>query len=283
MIKNENQHSYAIYLIVLAMLCVQSGTAIAKFLFPVLGPGGTVSLRLGIASLILLIFFRVKIWGRKKSDYVLCLLYGVCLAGMNLSFYYAIKLIPMGLGTTIEFVGPLTLAMMLSRKYTDFIWAGLAALGIVFIAPWNHSSGVSLTGISLAVLAGTFWAGYILCGKRVSQRMESIDAVALGMAFAFLLVLPFGLSDGFVVKLNMKWFLLGFCVALLSSAIPFSLDMKAFKKVSSQTYSILMSMHPALAALSGLLFLSEHLSSLQMISVLLVIAASIGSTITSAK
>lgn len=283
MIKKENQHSYAIYLVVLAMLCVQSGTAIAKFLFPVLGPGGTVSLRLGIASLILLLLFRVKILGRKKSDYVLCLLYGGCLAGMNLSFYYAIKLIPMGLGTTIEFVGPLTLAMILSRKYTDFIWAGLAALGIVLIAPWNHSSTVSFTGILLAVLAGAFWAGYILCGKRVSQRMESTDAVALGMAFAFLLVLPFGLSDDFVAKLNMKWLLLGICVALLSSAIPFSLDMKAFKKVSSQTYSILMSLHPALAALSGLLFLSEHLSFLQMISILLVIAASMGSTITSTK
>lgn len=283
MIKKINQHSLGIYLVILAMACVQSGTAIAKFLFPVLGPAGTVSLRLGIASLLLLVIFKVKIVGRNRLDYAWCLLYGLCLAGMNLSFYYAIKFIPMALGTTIEFTGPLALAIILSRKYQDFIWAGLAGLGIALITPWSNTNGIHLGGIALAALAGTFWVGYILCGKLVSQKMKSIDAVALGMGFAFLLVLPFGLNDGFVEKLNIKWLLLGVCVALLSSAIPFSLDMRAFKNLSSKTYSILMSLHPALAALSGFIFLGERLNLIQTLAVLSVIIASIGSAITSKK
>ncbi|MCL1668553.1 DMT family transporter [Elizabethkingia ursingii] len=283
MIKKINQHSLGIYMVVLAMICVQSGTAIAKFLFPVLGPAGTVSLRLGIASLLLLVIFKIKIFGRSKFDYYWCLSYGVCLAGMNLSFYYAIKFIPMALGTTIEFTGPLALAIILSRKYQDFIWAGLASLGIALITPWSNTNSINIIGILLAALAGIFWVGYILCGKIISQKMESIDAVTLGMGVAFLIVLPLGLNDGFVEKLNIKWLLLGACVALLSSAIPFSLDMRAFNKLSSKTYSILMSLHPALAALSGFIFLGEHLNLIQILAILSVIIASIGSAITSKR
>lgn len=281
--KNRANRLESLYLVVLAMICVQAGTAIAKYLFPVLGASGTVSVRLGFASLILLIVFKVRIFGRQKSDYLLCLPYGICLAGMNLSFYFAINLIPMGLGTTIEFVGPLALTISMSRKYMDFIWAILAGLGIVLITPWNNSGAVDLSGVLLAGLAGIFWAGYILCGKKISQKIKSSDAVALGMLVAFLIVLPFGISDGVFEKLNIRWLLIGISVALLSSAIPFSLDMKAFKNISSKTYSILMSLHPAFAALSGLVFLGERLSLIQGSAIVSVIIASVGSSITSKK
>lgn len=283
MLRNALERLPPVYLVMLAMICVQTGTALAKHLFPVLGPSGTVSIRLGFAAAILLVVFKVKIFGRKQSDYLQCLLYGICLAGMNLSFYIAIKFIPMGLGTTIEFVGPLALAILLSRKYTDLIWIVLAGLGIVLITPWNDSGAVDLRGIFLAGLAGLFWAGYILCGKKLSQQMKSTDAVALGMLVAFLILLPFGISGGDLEHLNFKWLLFGISVALLSSAIPFSLDMKAFKNISSKTYSILMSLHPALAALSGLIFLGERLTLLQSCAIACVIIASIGSSIASKK
>lgn len=273
----------SIYLVVLAMICVQLGTALAKYLFTILGASGVVSLRLGFASLILLTVFKVNIFGRKRIDYLACLYYGICLAGMNLAFYFAIKLIPMGLGTTIEFIGPLMLAILISRKHVDFIWAILAGLGIVLMAPWSNSSDVDLIGVLLAGLAGIFWAGYIVCGKNLSQRMKPTDAVALGMLVAFLIVLPFGIGDGVLERLNPKWLLIGGGVALLSSAIPFSLDMNAFKNTSSGTYSILMSLHPAFAALSGLAFLGERLDLIQSCAVLLVVTASIGSSVTSRK
>lgn len=272
-----------VYLVLLAMICVQTGTAIAKYLFPVLGASGTVSIRLGFASLILLIVFKVKIFGRKRSDYLICLVYGICLAGMNLSFYTAIKYIPMGLGTTIEFVGPLILAILLSRKRIDFVWAILAGLGIVLITPWTSSGAIDLSGILLAGLAGLFWAGYILIGKKVSQQMKSTDGVALGMLVAFLVVLPFGINGGGLEQLNFKWILLGISVALLSSAVPFNLDMKAFKNISPKTYSVLMSLHPAFAGLSGLIFLGERLNIIQSCAVLTVVVASVGSSVTSKK
>jgi inner membrane transporter RhtA len=273
----------SIYLVVLGIICVQTGAAFAKYLFPALGANGTVTVRLAFASIILLTVFRVKIFGRKKSDYLWCLLYGISLAGMNLSFYLAISRVPLGLGVTFEFLGPLLLAISLSRKYTDFIWAALAGLGIAMIAPWSNSGSLDIVGILLALLAGLFWVGYILCGKKISGKMKPIDAVALGMFAAFLLVLPFGINDGVVEKINLKLMVIGIAVALLSSAIPFSLDMKAFKNISSKTYSILMSLHPAVAALSGFLFLGEKLSVTQSCSVLFVVVASVGSAITSKR
>lgn len=281
--KNNKDSLLSIYSVILAMISVQSGTAIAKYLFPVLGASGVVSVRLGLASLMLLVVFKVKVFARKKSDYLACLYYGICIAGMNLSFYFAIKLIPMGLGTAIEFIGPLVLAISTSRKHVDFIWAILAGLGIAIMAPWSNSGAIDFIGVSLAGLAGIFWAGYILCGKSVSRQMKPTDAVALGMLVAFLIALPFGIGDGVLERLDPKWLLMGGGVALLSSAIPFSLDMKAFKNISSRTYSILMSLSPAFAAFSGLIFLGERLDLIQSCAVLFVVVASIGSSVTSRK
>lgn len=270
-------------LVILAMICVQAGTALAKYLFPVLGASGTVTLRLGVASILIIGLFRINLFRLRKMEYLWCFLYGFCLAGMNLFFYYAIDRIPMGLGTTVEFIGPLSLAIVTSRKWIDVVWTALATIGILLLAPWQTTNDIDSIGLLLAGLAGAFWAAYILVGKQVSSRVEPITAVGIGMLFAFIMVSPFGLNDQFVANLNIKWLLVGIGVAVLSSAIPFILDMKAFKNLSSKTYSILMSLHPAFAALSGLIFLSENLSYLEWISVFSVIIASMGATITSKK
>jgi inner membrane transporter RhtA len=270
-------------LVIIAMICVQSGTALAKYIFPVLGASGTVTLRLGFASILILSLFQKNIFKLKKIDYLWSLLYGLCLGGMNLFFYYAIERIPMGLGTTIEFIGPLSLAILTSRKWIDIVWTVFATVGILLLAPWQATNGIDSIGLLFATLAGAFWAGYIFVGKQISTRVEPITAVGIGMFSAFIMVSPFGFNDQFFENLNVKWVLIGIGVAMLSSAIPFTLDMKAFKNMSYKTYSILMSLHPAFAALSGLVFLSEELNYLQWISVFSVIIASIGATITSKK
>ncbi|WP_207431539.1 EamA family transporter [Sabulibacter ruber] len=266
----------------MSIVSVQTGASVAKYLFPVLGASGTASLRIGFSAIILLAFFRTNLLQLNRRQLLYCAGYGTCLGAMNLVFYFAIKRIPLGLGVTIEFMGPLALAIIGSRKLLDLMWAALAGLGIALIAPWNTNS-IDLVGVLCAALAGSLWAGYILLGGKVSKFMKGGDAVAVGMVFATLLVVPFGVFSGGLSALNGPLLLLGIAVALLTSAIPFTLDMNALRQLSSKNYSILMSLHPAVAALSGLLFLQEHLSLTQWLSIACVIAASVGATVFSKK
>ena len=201
---------------------------------------------------------------------------------MNLIFYMAIARIPLALGVALEFIGPLVLALSGSKRIKDFLWAILAAAGIALIAPWSHN-GLDLIGVFLALLTGVFWAGYILLGGRVSEIMDGRQAVTIGMIFASIVVLPVAIGDGLITHLK-PWMLLpGFGLALLSSAIPFSLEMYALRKIPSKTFSILMSLEPAVAAISGLIFLHEYLSFYEWIAIALIIIASAGATLTSKK
>jgi inner membrane transporter RhtA len=199
---------------------------------------------------------------------------------MNLVFYSAIKRIPLGLDVTIEFLGPLTLALLGSRKIVDLLWVTLAGFGIALIAPWDNSN-LDLIGVLLAALAGTLWAGYIVLGGKVSKIMKGGDAVTVGMLFATVFILPFGIFSGDLNAINWYWLLVGIAVALLTSAIPFTLDMQALRQLTPKTFSILMSLQPAFGALSGLILLREYLSLTQWISILCVIIASIGATVSS--
>lgn len=207
-----------------------------------------------------------------------CAMYGIGLAAMNLIFYMAIQRIPLGLAVTVEFAGPLFLALALSRKLLDVVWALLACVGILLIVPWK-SDHIDLVGLGLAFLAGIFWALYIVMGGKVSKIMDGKDAVTTGMLFASLVIIPFTIWDGAVFNLTPTIFMKGLGVAILSSALPFSLEMMALKKLPAKTFSILMSLEPAFAALSGLVFLAEELTFLQWISIACVIAASIGTTV----
>lgn len=262
----------------LAIICVQGGASIAKQLFPAIGAIGTVTLRIVLSAILLMLINRPKFLQFTRQKWLYCAIYGVGLSAMNLIFYMAIQRIPLGLAVTVEFAGPLFLALALSRKVLDVIWALLACAGILLIVPWK-SDHIDLVGLGLAFLAGLFWALYIVMGGKVSKIMDGKDAVTTGMLFASLVIIPFAVWDGAVFSLTPAIFVKGLGVAILSSALPFSLEMMALKKIPAKTFSILMSLEPAFAALSGLIFLAEELSFLQWISILCVIGASIGTTV----
>ncbi|PYF72388.1 EamA family transporter [Pedobacter nutrimenti] len=266
----------------LAIISVQAGAAIAKGLFPVLGAAATASLRIGLSAIILLAVNRPKLGNLTSVQWKAVIPYGLCLGAMNFIFYMAIKRIPLGLGVTLEFMGPLMVAIFGSRRLMDYLWILLAGAGIALIAPWT-TSGIDPVGVALALLAGAFWGGYIVMGGKISRLMKGSDAVSVGMIFATLLILPFGIEGGGFARLSPALLLSALALALLSSAIPFTLEMKALRQIPARTFSILMSLEPAIAALCGLLFLHEHLSFKEWLAVALVVIASGGATLTARK
>ncbi|MDQ1141015.1 EamA family transporter [Pedobacter agri] len=268
--------------VLLSIISVQCGAAIAKGLFPEIGAAATASIRIGLSAIILLVAFRPNLTKLNAKQWKYVILYGLSLGAMNMVFYMAIERIPIGLGVTLEFVGPLLLAIFSSKKAIDFIWIVLAAIGIALIAPWT-SNGLNLTGVLLALLAGGFWAAYIILGGRISKIMKGGEAVAVGMLFATLLILPFGIFSGGLNQLSPKLLGLGASLALLSSAIPFTLEINALKQLPARTFSILMSLEPAMAALAAFVFLQEYLSLTECIAVACVVIASAGSAITAKR
>lgn len=269
--------------VILSIISVQCGAAIAKGLFPELGAAATASLRIGLSAVILLIAFRPNLFKLNSKQWKYVILYGLSLGAMNMVFYLAIERIPIGLGVTLEFVGPLVLAIFSSKKAIDFLWVLLAATGIALIAPWTRNNGLDLVGVLLALLAGGFWAAYIILGGRISKIMKGGDAVAVGMLFATLLILPFGIFNGGLSLLTPKLLGLGTALALLSSAIPFTLEIKALKQLPARTFSILMSLEPAMASLAAFVFLQEYLSIKECLAVAFVVIASAGSAITAKR
>jgi inner membrane transporter RhtA len=265
-----------------AIVSVQAGAAIAKGLFPALGATGTASVRIGLSALILLAVNRPNLKRLTKAQWKAVIPYGLCLGAMNVIFYMSLERIPLGLAVTLEFIGPLLLAVSGSRRIIEFLWVLLAAAGIAFIAPWNEKS-IDLVGSLLALLAGAFWAGYIVLGRRTSKILDGGQAVTIGMIFATMIVLPFGIAGGGLSNFTPVMILSGTALALLSSAIPFTLEMNAMRKIPAQTFSILMSLEPAVAALCGLIFLQERLSFYEWVAVALVVIASAGATLTKNK
>ncbi|WNG32533.1 DMT family transporter [Archangium violaceum] len=270
--------------VLLAVVSVQGGAAFAKELFPVLGSAGTAGLRIGLSALMLLAVFRPPFARLTRAQWVAVIPYGVVLGTMNLSFYKALERIPLGLAVTLEFVGPLALAVFGSRRASDFLWVVLAAVGIALIAPWRGGVGsLDLLGVLLALFAGACWAAYIVLGGRVSRVFPGGQSVATGMLFGALTVLPFSFAEGLVVRLTPALFAAGLAVALLSSAVPYTLEMMALRVLPSRTFSILMSLEPAVAALAGLVFLREQLTVTQWLALVFVSAASAGAALTARR
>jgi inner membrane transporter RhtA len=201
---------------------------------------------------------------------------------MNLVFYFAIERIPIGLAVTLEFIGPLLVAIIGSRRIVDYLWVLLAAAGIVLIAPWTNSR-IDTLGVLFALLAGALWAAYIVLGGKISKIMNSGQAVSTGMLFAALLILPFGFYENGLINLTPKLFGMGVALALLSSAIPFTLEMKALGQLPPRTFSILMSLEPAAASICAFIFLQEKLNLYELLAVVCVVVASAGSTLTAKK
>lgn len=280
--KNQEINLPPVPAVLLAIISVQCGAAIAKTLFPTLGAAGTASLRIGISALILLLAYRPNFKTITSEQWKIVIPYGLCLGAMNLIFYLAIERIPIGLAVTLEFVGPLLLAIIGSKRLIDYCWVLLAAIGILLIAPWTNERIDSL-GVFFALLAGALWATYIVLGGKVSKIMNDGQAVSTGMLFAALLILPFGFFEDGFSNLTPKLFGMGIALALLSSAIPFTLEMKALGQLPPRTFSILMSLEPAAASICAFIFLQENLSLYEILAVVCVIIASAGSTLTAKK
>jgi inner membrane transporter RhtA len=266
--------------VLFAIISVQSGAAIAKSLFPVIGAAGTASLRIGISAILLLAVYRPNFFLITPKQWKIVIPYGLSLGAMNLIFYLAIERIPIGLAVTLEFIGPLLVAVFGSKRFIDYLWVLLAAAGIVLIAPWTNN-GIDLLGVLFALLAGALWAAYIVLGGKISKIMKSGEAVATGMLFASLLIVPFGIIGNGLNNLTPTFLSLGVALALLSSAIPFTLEMKALGQLPARTFSILMSLEPAAASICAFLFLQEHLTFNEVLAVIFVVIASVGSTLTS--
>jgi inner membrane transporter RhtA len=279
-VKNKLINIPPIPAVLFAIISVQSGAAIAKGLFPAIGASATASLRIGISALILLAVYRPNLIKITAKQWKIVVPYGLSLGAMNLIFYLAIERIPLGLAVTLEFIGPLLVAVSGSKRLIDFLWILLAVAGIVLIAPWTNK-GIDIIGMLLALLAGALWAAYIVLGGKISKIMKGGDAVATGMLFAAILIVPFGILENGLNNLTPKLLSLGIALALLSSAIPFTLEMKALGQLPARTFSILMSLEPAAASICALIFLQEHLTFSEVLAVLFVVIASAGSTITS--
>lgn len=275
---------FAISAILTAMVSIQSGASLAKQLFPLLGAQGTTTLRIGFAALILCAIWRP--WRRKLTPAQIrhLLFYGLALGSMNLQFYLALQKIPLGLTVALEFTGPLSLALFASRRKLDFLWAFLAGLGILLVLPLNvETAALDPWGILFALGAGACWALYIYFGQKISATLHGGFAAAIGMMIAALVVLPFGLVSAGSQLLDFKLWPTALAVAILSSALPYSLEMIGLRALPPQTFGILMSLEPAFAALAGLVFLNEKLSLMQGLAIMCIIVASGGTSLTSGE
>ena len=261
-----------------SLVSLAVGTSFAKSLFPALGAEGTTAYRLVFAMLMLMAVFRP--WRRQWvwADALPLGLYGVTLGVMNLLFYSAIKTIPFGVAIAIEFTGPLAVAVWTSKKPSDWLWVVLAALGLGLLLPWpgaNQAAALDPQGMALALAAGFCWAMYIVFGQRVARRYGAM-ATPMGMLAAALVVAPIGVWHAGSALLNPQWLVAGLAVALLSSAIPYALEMFALNHLPKNTFSILLSLEPAVGALAGWLVLAEHLTVSQGLAIAMVMAASMG-------
>jgi inner membrane transporter RhtA len=267
-------------LVLLAVGCFQLGAATAKGLFDTAGPAGAVLLRVGFAALILLLMWRPRLGGYAPRDYGLAVVFGLTLAGMNLAFYSALDRIPLGVAVTIEFIGPLGVAVIGSRRTLDLVWAGLAASGILLLAPLNVLGGADLdpTGVGLALLAGVLWGSYILLSARTGRIFPGGTGLAIAMCVGALALMPVGISQAGGALLDPRVLLVGFGVAMLSSAIPYSLEMEALRRLPARVFGVLMSLEPAVAALVGFLVLGETLGLRSLAAVALVTLAAAGAS-----
>lgn len=269
-----------IAVILIAMLSIQSGASLAKSLFPLIGAPGVTALRIALGTVILVIIFKPWRLRFKKEQRLPLLLYGLSLGAMNYLFYLSLQTIPLGIAVALEFTGPLAVALFSSRRPVDFVWVALAVLGLWFLLPLGQSVGhVDLKGAALALGAGAGWAVYILCGQRAGEE-HGPATVALGSLIAAVIFVPLGMAQA--TDSIWQWSILpvGLAVAVLSTALPYSLEMIALTRLPTRIFGTLMSMEPALAAMSGMIFLGETLTFTQTLALCSIIAASMGSTLT---
>jgi inner membrane transporter RhtA len=268
-------------LVFFGIVSAQLGAAIAKSLFDTLGPGGTVFMRIAFAALVLLLLVRPTLRGHDRAGYLVATVFGLALAGMNLSLYLAIDRIPLGVAVTLEFIGPLGVAVAGSRRLLDLLWVVLAASGILLLAPLGAFGGTDLdpVGVAFALLAGCLWASYILLSARTGSVFPGGTGLVIALCVGTVVLLPVGIAGGGHALLDPRLILAGFGVAMLSSAIPFLLDLEALRKLPARVFGVLMSLEPAVAALAGFLVLGERLEMRAVAAIFLVTVAAAGASL----
>jgi inner membrane transporter RhtA len=266
-------------LVLAAIASVQFGSAVARTLFDDLGAAGVTFLRLAIAALILAVVTRPRVFSWSFAAWRAAALLGLFMAGMNLIFYLAIRTVPLGTAVTVEFLGPLLLALVQTRRLLDLGWALLAGAGVLLLG--LHSGGSApLGGLALALVAGLCWAGYIVFSARVGALIPGTGGLTVSLAIGALLVAPFGLPGASAVLDHPHLLLGGAAVALLSSVISYGLELNALRRIPTRVFGILMSLEPAAAALAGLLVLGQRLGPVEIAALVLVSVASLGVTLT---
>jgi len=264
-------------LVLVSIVSIQLGAAVAVHLFEALGPIGTTFLRIAFSAVLLLVATRPRTVASVRRNVGLLLLFGCVIAVMNMSFYGAIARIPLGIAVAIEFIGPLGVAVLTSRRLKDFVWVSLAVVGLVLLTP-NIGGDLDPVGVGLALVAGAGWAGFILISPRVARGVGDAG-LALAMVVASLFVLPFELAAGGLDRLDL-WLLAGaLVVAVLSTTLPLRLEFEALKRMTARAYGILVTMEPVVAVLVGAIVLGQALPPTALMAIACVTVAAIGVTL----
>jgi len=272
-----------IVVLLVAMCSIQGGASLAKSLFPLVGAPGVTALRIALGTLILVAIFKPWRLRFTREQRLPLLMYGLSLGAMNYMFYLSIQTVPLGIAVALEFVGPLSVALFGSRRAIDFLWVILAVIGLWYLLPLGDNvSHVDLTGAAYALGAGACWAVYIISGQKAGEE-HGPATVAMGSLIAAIVFVPLGAFQAGEVLWHWSILPLGIAVAILSTALPYSLEMIALTRIPTRTFGTLMSMEPALAALSGMVFLGEKLNLQQIAALMCIVVASVGSTMTLRK
>ncbi|WP_105609474.1 threonine/homoserine exporter RhtA [Cronobacter malonaticus] len=269
-----------VVVLLVAMASIQSGASLAKSLFPLVGAPGVTALRLALGTLILVIVFKPWRLRFTRSQHMPLLVYGLALGAMNYLFYLSIRTVPLGIAVALEFTGPLAVALFGSRRPVDFLWVALAVLGLWFLLPLGQDvTHVDLLGAACALGAGVCWAIYIIAGQKAGAE-HGPATVAIGSLIAAIVFVPIGAAAAGEALWHWSVLPVGLGIAILSTALPYSLEMTALTRLPTRTFGTLMSMEPALAAFTGMIFLGETLTLVQWLALLSIIIASVGSTLT---
>ncbi|VEP16000.1 Threonine/homoserine exporter RhtA [Hyella patelloides LEGE 07179] len=269
------------FLVLISIASTQLGSAFAKSIIQELGATTTVLLRVGLGAIFLLLLQRPQLKGYTRANYLLLILFGLDLAAMNYSFYAAINRIPLGIAVTLEFVGPLGVACANSRQLVDLLWIFLAGVGIFLLAPVGGSA-LDPWGVALALVAGFFWGTYILLSARVGKVFAEIRGLSLltaALAAGTIGLLPLSILSGGLAKLEPRFLAAGLGVAILSSAIPYTFELEALKKLPIRVFGVLMSLEPGIATVLGFIILREKLELRAIVAVILVTLASVGTSV----
>jgi inner membrane transporter RhtA len=270
-------------LVVCGLVCQELGAAIAVTLFPQVGATGMVLLRLVFSAAILLIAFRPSVRGRSRGDWLTVIGFGLVLATMNALFYTSLLSLPLGVAVTIELLGPLILSVVISRRPAAWLWAALAFAGVVLLGWSGFGRLFNLAGALFAAGAGGMWVCYILLSARTGRRFSRLDGLAIAMPIGALAIAPLGIATAGIALLSPRELALGLAVAVLSSAIPYGLELISLRRLPAATFSILLSLAPAIAALAGFLVLRQELSLLGSIGIACVVVASSGAVVAAAR